>query len=299
MTELTRFDKLAQLPMKVLSGDKKPRSSLASVREVFSRREMLGLLVRRDLKSRYKDSVLGFTWTLIRPLIQLLIYYVVIGKFMSAERGIPNFAIYVFAGLTAYGYFSEMISSSTSSILNNAGLVKKIYMPREVFPLAAVGSATFNFLMQFVILIAATLIARNFPLTPDVVYLIPSVLILLVYGMALGLLFSALNVYLRDIQYLVEVVLLLMLWASPIVYSWEMVKKAIGDSLLLEIYTDNPVTLAVLGFQRAIWIAGHNVVAYPDNLMPRMLVALVIGIIGLILAQRVFSRLQGNFAQEV
>jgi ABC-2 type transport system permease protein len=153
--------------------------------------------------------------------------------------------------------------------------------------------------MQFVILIAATVIARSVPFTPELIYLLPAVLVLLVYGMALGLLFAALNVYLRDIQYLVEVVLLLMLWASPIVYSWEMVKNAVGTSLLLDVYTDNPVTLSVLGFQRAMWVAGHDAVAYPDNLMLRTAVAFVIGLLLLVFSQRVFSRLQGNFAQEI
>lgn len=284
--------------MVTVGGDSKS-GSWHSLREIFRHRELLSLLVRRDLKSRYKDSVLGFVWTLVRPLTQLLIYAIIIGQVLRAASGIPDFAIYVFTGLTVYGLFSEIISGTTASIVGNSGLIKKIYLPREIFPLASVGSAIFNFLIQFVILLVATIVIGKPPLHEETWYLIPSVLLLLVFGTAFGLLLSAINVYLRDVQYLVEVVLLLLLWASPVVYSWSMVRDALGNSLALDIYTNNPVTLAVLGFQKAMWVGGQGVAEYPDFLLLRMGIAFVIGIILLLGFQRVFSRLQGNFAQVV
>ena len=279
------------------SGTNSGKGIIKSFREVFSHREMLSLLIRRDLKSRYKDSALGFVWTLIRPLTQLLIYYVVIGKFLTAERGVPDFAIYVFTGLTAYGLLSEVVSGGTSSIVGNAGLIKKIYLPREVFPLASVGSAVFNFAIQMVILLVATVALGAFPLTPNLIYLIPALAVLLVYATAFSLLLSAVNVYLRDVQYLVEVLLLLLLWASPIVYSWEMVKGVLGDGIALEVYTNNPITLGVLGFQQALWLSGQGAVEFPGDLMLRLGIAFLIGWVLLVLFQRVFSKLQGNFAQ--
>ena len=298
MTANERFAAIAQQDLVVVSsGDKSVKGIVASFREVFSHREMLALLVRRDLKSRYKDSALGFVWTLVRPLTQLLIYYVVIGKFLSAERGVPDFAIYVFTGLTAYGLFSEVIASTTSSIVGNAGLIKMIYLPREVFPLASVGSALFNFSIQLIILLVATLALGAFPLTGNVIYFIPALAVLLVWATAFGFLLSAVNVYLRDVQYLVEVLLLLMLWASPIVYSWEMVKGQLGSGLALEIYTNNPITLGVLGFQQTFWLAGQGAVEFPGDLMLRLGIAFVIGCVLLVVFQRVFSKLQGNFAQ--
>ncbi|MCU1638874.1 MAG: transporter permease [Microbacteriaceae bacterium] len=270
-----------------------------SLRDIHQHREMLGLLVRRDLKARYKDSALGFLWTLIRPLTQLAIYYIVIGKFLSAERGIPDFAIYIFTGLTAYSLFSEIIGGSTASIVGNAGLIKKVYLPREVFPLASVGSALFNFGIQLIILIVATLAIGKPPLTVELLYAIPSLLVLLIFGTAIGLLLAAANVYLRDIQYLVEVLLLILLWASPVVYSWQMVKDFAGEGLLLELYTNTPVTLAVLGFQKAFWVGGSETAAYPDDLLLRLVIAIGVGIVLLFGFQRIFSRLQGNFAQEL
>jgi len=95
------------------------------------------------------------------------------------------------------------------------------------------------------------------------------------------------------------VILLVMLWASPIVYAWQNAAGFLKGSFLLEIYTDNPITLAVLGFQRAMWIGGHDAVSYPGNLLLRLIIALVVGLGLVVVFQRVFSRLQGNFAQEL
>ena len=298
MSDQARFEALSrQKLMPVGAASPSGRRSIAALKEIFSHREMLNLLIRRDLKSRYKDSALGFVWTLIRPLTQLFIYYIVIGKFLAAERGIPEFAVFVFTGLTAYGLLSEIIGGGTASIVGNSGLIKKVYLPREVFPLASVGSAMFNFVIQLGILLVFSAILGSFPWSPDILYFFPALLVLLVYGTAFGLLLSALNVYLRDIQYLVEVLLLLLLWASPIVYSWGMVKGILGNGLALQIYTNNPITLAVLGFQKAFWMGGQGVAEYPAGLGLRLGIAFVIGFVLLVLFQRVFQRLQGNFAQ--
>ncbi len=295
-----RFAALERQPFESTASSGTLRGALISLREIVRHREMLGLLVRRDIRSRYKDSALGLVWSLVRPLVQLLIYYIVIGKFLGAERGIPEFAIYIFAGLTAYGLFAEIVSNGTSSILGNAGIVKKVWLPREVFPLATVGSALFNFSMQLVILVAATIAIGSFPWAVELSYAIPGLLVMVTWGLALALLLSAANVYLRDIGYLVEVMMLLLMWASPIVYSWQMVRDLIGPGLLLDVYTNNPITLGVLAFQKAFWLAGaESGVDLPANLDIRLLIAIALGFIAVFLAQRVFARLQGNFAQEL
>jgi ABC-2 type transport system permease protein len=231
--------------------------------------------------------------------MSLLIYSIVMGKFLGAERGIPDFAIYVFTGLTAYGLFNEIVSGGTGSILGNAGLIKKIYLPREVFPLASVGSALFNFMIQLVILILATIVFRHPPLSANLWYFIPSFFTIVIYGTVLALFLSAANVYLRDIQYLVEVLLMILLWASPVVYSWSIVRDTVRHALIVNLYTDNPMTLAVLGFQKAFWLAGAGTAEYPAHLALRMAIAIVIGLVLLFVAQRLFSRMQGNFAQEL
>lgn len=274
----------------------------SSLRGIFRHRQLLGRLVRRDIKARYKDSALGMLWTLINPLVQLTVYYVVMGQFLGAARGIPDFAIYIFSGLTIYALFSETLSGATGSIVANGGLVKKVYLPREIFPLASVGSALFTFSVQLLVLIAACVIFGVAPLSPGLVYFFPALAIVVVYGVAMGLLLSSLNVYLRDVQYLIQVLLMVAMWASPIVYSWQMVSRVFAEfslpAWLLEVYTNSPLTLAVLGFHRAFWISGSPS-DYPPQLAMRMGIAILIGLILIWLCHRVFAKLQGNFAQEL
>jgi len=271
-------------------------------REIFERRELLLLLIRRDLQSRYRDSFLGFLWTLIRPIIVFLMYFIVLGQFLRAAEGVPDFAVYLFSGLTIYAFFSEMVLGATGSILANAGLVKKIYLPREVFALASVGAAGFMFLVQCVVLLGAAIVVGALPSPVQMLWFFPSVLLMLVFGMALGLLLSALNVYLRDVQYLTDVLIMLAMWGSPIVYTWTMVASSFNTlglpSWAFEVYTNNPITLAVLGFHRAFW-GGATPADYPPELGLRMLIAGLVGLVLLFVSHRVFTRLQGNFAQEL
>lgn len=269
----------------------------ASLLDIWERRELLGMLTRRELKARYKDSALGFLWSLARPLTQLLIYYVVVGQFLGAARAIDNFAIYVFAGLTIYTLFSEIVASGTGSILVNAGLVKKVYLPREVFPLATIGSSLFNFVIQLAILLVASLFAGAMRFDTSLLFAFGSVVLILIYAGALALVLSAANVYLRDIQYLVEVVLLLLMWASPIVYSIQQVASVLPE-WALELFIDNPITLAVLGFHMTFWSASEIGIT-PADLAVRMVIAGAIGLVLLFLSQRVFAKLQGDFAQEL
>lgn len=291
-----RFRSLSDQPFRVYGDDARRLGLLEPLRQILRRRELLGLIVRRDIKSRYKDSALGLVWTLVRPLTQLVIYYVVIGKFLRAADSIPDFAIYVFTGLTAYGLFSEAVASGTASIVGNVALVKKVALPREIFPLASLGGALFTFAIQVGILLGATLILGVFPLHVDLLYAIPATLLLTLYAAAFALALAAANVYLRDVGYLTDVALMVLMWASPILYSWGMVRDLLGDSVLLNVLTNNPVTLGVLGMQRAFWMSGADA-AYPPDLLLRMVIAGAVGAVMLILAQRIFSRLQGNFAQ--
>lgn len=309
-----RAARLATLPFESsgASTTKSVGGFIAAVREVLGQKELLDLLIRRELKSRYKDSSLGFVWSLIRPLTMLLIYYVFIGQVLGAARGVPDFAIFVYAGLTLWGLYSEIVTAGTSSIITNAGLIKKVYLPREIFPLASVGSALFNFAIQMGILLLFTIVLGQFPISWNLLYVPASIIIIIIYGTGVALLLSALNVYLRDIQYLVEVAMLIFFWASPIVYSWSFVLTAAvqrGAEWAAQIYLLNPVTISMMAFQKGIWKAGSedrviegNTVAaqpWPDNLDLRLLITAVVGIVFVVIAQRVFARLQGNFAQEI
>jgi len=272
--------------------------TLASLRDIAAHRELMGFLVRRELKSRYKDSALGFVWSLIRPLAMLIIYYVALGKFLGAARSIPDFGIFIYTGLTAWTLFAEIVTIGTASIVANSGLIKKVYLPREIFPLSIVGSAAFSFLIQLGILMAATIVAGRFPTGTRWLYFPLSLALLFVFSTALALLLSAVNVYLRDVGYLVEVALMILFWASPIVYSYALVHEQLKGGMLEQLYLTNPVTLVVSGFQQTFWVAGDGQ-AVPDHLGERLGIAFVIGVVLLWVCHRTFARLQANFAQEL
>jgi len=304
VTAEARFERLSATPMRSVTGQgaRGGLHPVARIREILQHRQLLWLLTRRDLQVRYRGSALGFLWTLIKPLVMLATYYLVLGQILGAARGIEAFAIYVFSGLTIYALFSESVGAAAGSIVNNAGLVKKIYVPREIFPLASVGGALFLVGMQFIVLIGAILISGAWPDFSGIGYLVPSILLILIYALGFGLLLSVLNVYLRDVQYITEIVLTLLMWSAPIVYSWRRVSEVIVEfhlpTWILDVYTSNPITIAVLGFHRSLW-GGGTAADYPGDLWERMLIAGLIGIVFLAFAQWVFQRRQGNVAQEL
>lgn len=285
-------------------GQKSPffSGTLRSLQDIVAQKNLIRLLINRELKARYKGSTLGILWSLARPILTLVIYYFVIGQVLGVARSIPSFAIFVFVGLTIWNFFSEILSDATSSIVRNDGLVKKIYLPREVFPLASVGSAAFNFLVQLIVLLAATFILGQPPKLENLAYALLAIILILTFGTAIGVLLSALNVYFRDIEHLISVLLIVLFWASPIVYSYSLVTQVTGTGLLQNLYLSNPVTLSVLGFQKAFWSAGSNLtnsMPWPENLTTLMVTALCVSLVFLWLSQRIFSRLEGNFAQEL
>ncbi len=274
----------------------------AAVRDVVRYRELLANLVRKELKVKYKDSVLGFLWTLLRPIFLLVIYYVVIGKFLGS--GIPYFVIYLFSGLVAWDLFNSVLSGSATAIVNNASLVKKVYFPREILPLAVAGAALVHFALQLVVLVGALVLFRYDFVSLNLLYLPLALLTLAVLMTGAGLLLAAVNVYLRDTQHLLEVFLTFWFWMTPIVYPIHLaLGKLSARSKALEfVYLLNPMTNIVSGFHRAIYrhvtVHGQQVL-FGGAILDRLLIVLGASLVLLWVAQRVFARAQGNFAQEL
>jgi len=309
-----RAARLATLPFEQIGGAQKHffAGTISSLRALWEHRDLQSQLVQRELKVRYKDSSLGFLWSLIKPIMLLLIYYFAIGIILNARASVPSFAIFVFAGLTLWGLYSDVLTAGTLSILRNAGLIKKVYVPRELFPIAAVASSLVNFAVQLGVLLVATIVFGQFFFTWDVLYVVPAILIVILFSTALGILLSALNVFFRDIQYLVEVAVPMLFWASPIIYAFSSLhNSSLGGTWVEWVYLLNPITVAVIAFQRAVWLGGPEVQAsfeklginpadtYPADLDLRLIILLIVGAVFLWLSHRVFLRLQGNFAQEI
>jgi ABC-2 type transport system permease protein len=284
-----------------------------SVREIWAYRELLGNLVRKELKVKYKNSFLGFLWSLVRPLCLLMIYWLVLGKFLRSN--IPDYAFYLFSGLVALDLFGSTLSAATTSIVGNSGLIKKVYFPREILPLAAVGAGLVHFVLQLLVLFAVLLLFGYDFWGANLLFLPVAVAALVVFMTAVSLLLAAANVFLRDVQHLIEVFLLFWFWLTPIVYPINFAfdvlsKKRVFGVKLSTIYLLNPMANVVVGFQRAIYKhlrvrdANGNLIktlyqASVGTYVGRMVAVLVLSTAFLWLAQRIFARASGNFAQEL
>lgn len=275
----------------------------SAVAEVWRSRVLLGSLVRKELSIRYRGSVLGILWTMIKPLVQLGVYGLVLGVFLGFGVEIPDFGFYVFCGLMIFGLFSEAVTLGTTSVLWNAPLVKKVSLRRELLPLSTTGVAIVNFLFQAVVLVAAFAVTGHWPRLEDVPYVIPAFLIVVLLGLACGMLLGALNVYVRDVQFIVEVGLLLLFWLTPLLYGWWIVQDTLDDRGLpdwaFDVYMANPLAAAAVAFQQGVW-PGTPPQEYFDSVFAVRLWATVAVCALLVwLAQRIFNRLQENFAAEL
>lgn len=275
-----------------------PKGHLGTrVRDIFRYRELLANLVRKDLKVRYKSSVLGFLWSLLNPAMLLVVYYFVFSVLLPG--GIPRFPIYLLSGLLAWNLFSVGLSSATSAVVSNAGIVNKVWFPREVLPLSAIGAALVHFFLQSIVMVVTLLVFRH-PIGWRYLPLVPLAMVtLLTFLAALSLLLSAANVYLRDVQHLVELALLPWFFLTPIVYSYSLIADRLGRFSFL--YLVNPVTPVVLVFQRAIYGGFSDAVHqfpwwwYLRNIT----IGFVVSLGFLAFALSVFRRLEGNFTEEL
>jgi ABC-2 type transport system permease protein len=277
-------------------------SGSSGLLEVFRRRYLLKLLVRRELSARYSGSVLGMVWSYVNPLSQLFIYWFVMGKIMGMDRT-ENFAIHVFTGLLIVHFFTETFNAGTRSIVRNKALVRKMAMPREMFPVASMLVSGFNALPGVVILV---LVCALNGWTPDTVGLAAALLSLLVImsiGTALALLFSAANVFFRDFGQLVNILTNFVRFSVPMIYPFTLVSERFHGHV--DLYLANPLANAVLLFQRCFWVGTTDDVDatiashLPDHLFLRGGIALAAGLVMLVIAQLVFARLENKIPERL
>lgn len=264
---------------------------------VFRHRYLLSLLLKKGIATRYYGSALGWIWSYVRPAAQFLVYYLVIGVIMGADRGIDWFPVYLFSGIIAVNLFSEALRNTTSSIVDNKSLVKKIFLPRELFPISALGVALIHFLPQALLLLVVALFCGWTVGWLQVAGFVVGVALILAFALGLGLFFGAINVAYRDAKNFVDIILMFATWASPVLYSWTMVHDR-APEWLYHIYMSNPITAAVELFHDAFWLPLSPGSARPDLLL-YTLVATGVAIFTLVIGQLVFRKLEGSFAQSL
>ena len=274
--------------------------------DVVRARFLLKLLVRKELKVRYRGSVLGILWSYVKPGVQFIVFYVALGVFMGLEQsernrgGLPNYAIYLFSGIVLINFFTEALGNASRSIVGNGGLIKKIYLPRQLFPVASVWVSAVHFFPQLLILIVACLFSKWHPNPLQLLAAVAGFIIVALLATGLGLLFGAANVYFRDSENFVDMLLMIATWASPVMYAWTMVNDKLGETWFF-IYQLNPITVAVETFHYAFWLPTTTQdVSVPPHLVSFWVpVALLISVAVLVWGQLTFRRLEGRFAQEL
>ncbi len=229
----------------------------AELRELWKYRELLLTLIERELRIRYKNSFIGFFWSLLNPLITMLVMWLVFKFFLNNRT--ESFSAYIFAAYLPYMFFQMTLMDSAQSILSSMPVIKKVYFPREVLPLATIGANFVHFLLAlfvyFVFLLAVWV--KNpgrSPFTETLVFLPLLVIIQLCLTTGLSLMISALNTFYEDVKYMVGVILYLMFFLSPIMYFSEQVRysQALGDraELVYVLYHLNPIAMLCTAYRK-------------------------------------------------
>lgn len=254
-------------------------------REIYDYRQMIYSLVRKELRGRYKGSALGFLWTFINPLLQLLVYTFVFSIVMP--NNIDKFYLYLFVGLIPWLFFSGSLTGGAACIINQKDMVKKIYFPREVMPIAYVTSNFVNMLLCFVVIFGVVIVS-GVGIRPITLLYLP-VIFVVEYIMCLGgaMLTSALTVYFRDLEYILGIVTMAWMYMTPVVYSIDMVPERLRPFMNL-----NPMTPVIVAYRDILYSKQIPEIGTLAN-------GFILGIIVLVVGYVIFQKLQRGFAEEL
>lgn len=255
-------------------------------RELINYRQMIISLVKKDLRGRYKGSVLGFLWTFINPLLQLAVYSIVFSTIIRVVDT-DKYYLFLFVALIPWIFFSSSVSGGANTILANKDMVTKIYFPREVLPIAYVSSCFVNMLLCFIV-IFAVLIFSGKGIAPALLPFLPAVMII-EYVLALGIamITSAVNVFFRDLEHILGIVMMAWMYLTPIMYTPDMIPEKYKT--LFEL---NPMCSIIVAYRDILYYQQA-----PD--MISLLWSAIIGIIFLVSGFGVFGQLKKKFAESL
>lgn len=256
-----------------------------TLKELYAYREMIFSLVRKELRGRYKGSVLGFLWTFINPLLQLVVYTLVFSVIM--RNGIEKYYLFLFVALVPWIFFSSSITGGAGSVMASKDMVKKIYFPREILPIAYVTSSFVNMLLSFIV-IFGVLVVTGYGVNFVAVLYLPIIMIV-EYLLALGiaLLSSALTVYFRDLEYILGIIAMAWQFLTPVMYNVDLVPES-----LMPIFNLNPMTPIVVAYRDILYYKQIPQVA-------TLVHAFLLGVFFMIVGYLVFRKLQKGFAEEL
>lgn len=259
------------------------------IEQLVIHRELLWQMVAREIKARYKQSILGYFWVILNPFFQILVMTFVFSTIMRIPTGanprIP-YIIFLYVGLLPWSLFANAVSSSANSLVGNASLITKVYFPRSIFPIATLLSKIVDFLFASLILIFFMLIFR-IPINFNLLWFFPIFLIQQFFTLGLSFFMAAANLFYRDIQYLLGLVLMLWMYLTPIIYPIDIIPARFRFVFQL-----NPMAVLVNAYRAAI-LGGEA-----PNLL-NLLIALIVSLITLFSGFYLFKKWEGRFADAV
>ncbi len=252
-------------------------------KELYMYREMIFSLVRRDIKGRYKGSVLGFLWTFLNPLLQLGVYTLVFSVILKG--GIEDYYLFLFVALVPWIFFQTSVSGGATCIWDQQDLVKKIYFPREVLPLSYVVSQFVNMLLSLVVVFGVLLFSGKGVNWLALLYLPLIMAVEFLLALSIAMVVSGLTVYLRDIQYMLNIIMMAWQFLTPIMYSVELVPDE-----LMPVFMANPMTPVIIAYRDILYYQ-----RVPE--ITTIIHAVIMGVGILILGIYIFSKLKRRFAE--
>ena len=255
-------------------------------KDLYNYRELLKTSVKKDIGGKYKHSFLGVLWSFINPLLQILVYALIFPLVMKNGGSYKDYTVFMVCGLIPWAYFTTVINRASFIMIENGNILKKVYFPRSILPLSLVTSETINFLVSCIIILAFIVI-KGFGISKFILFFPLVLLIQYVLLLGIALIFSAVTVYMRDIQHFIGVVLQLLFYATPIVYSIDTIPENFRWILKW-----NPMTYIIEGY-RAIFY---------NQTMPDLKALGILGVISiviLIVGYLLFNKLQKRFAEEL
>jgi len=213
-------------------------------------------LVSKDLKVRYKRSVLGFAWFLIKPVFSMIVYYFVFTRILRFGGAIPHFSLFLLTGLLPWNFFSSSLTASTSSLLDNQKLIRSIYFPRMALPVAQVLANLIHLVLALVVLEVVLIVFGHVP-GPSLVLALPALILFTGMTAGIGMLLAVGNVFYRDVKQIIEVVLLAWFYSSPVIYPLDSIGvDIIGSGTLATVLKFNPVA-GFMEIMHSVFYAGQ------------------------------------------
>lgn len=272
--------------------------------EVVRRRYLLRMLVRNEIQSRYQGTVLGWMWSYLQPAIRFCMFYFLFQVMIGRGAGMENFAVHLFAGMVMVHFFTETFNGGTQSLVQNRSLITKLAVPREIFPVSRMLVAAWHTVPMLAILLFVCVALGWRPDVDGVFAGVLGFMLVALLGLALGLVFSVANVFMRDFGKVAQTLTQFVTFSVPMMYPYTLVQERFGEPIA-SYYLLNPMAEAVLLVQRAFWTGTTSDPAYtqaihlPSDLYTRGLIMTLVALVGVVLAQRLFSRLESRVPERL